>query len=252
MSTQPKILLFDIETAPNLAWVWGKYEQDVIEFEREWYILCYAYKWLGEKRTYTVGLPEFKTYKKDREDDKELVTSLWKLFDEADVIIAHNGNSFDIKKANARFLEHGLCPPSSYQQIDTKLVAKRYFKFDSNKLDDLGRHLKAGQKLSTGGFALWKGCMNGDIKAWQKMLKYNKQDVVLLEEVYLKLRGWMTNHPNLNVLKKTVFNCPICGSVNVNKQGTRATKTGLMQRFHCRDCGGWCQGKTEGVKGVLR
>lgn len=237
-----KVLIYDIETAPNLGFIWGKYEQNVIEYDREWYILCFAYKWLGERTVHAVGLPDFKTYKKDPEDDRELVAALYKLFDEADVVIAHNGDSFDQKKAHARFVYHNMTPPSPYKQIDTKKVAKRYFNFNSNKLDDLGEHLKLGRKVDTGGFALWKGCMNGDKKAWNKMLKYNKQDVALLEKVYLRMRPWIQNHPSLALMDNRPEACPRCKSTRIVKEGSRTyRKTGTVQRYRCQGCGGWLE-----------
>src|ERR1044072_2516292 len=102
-----KILLFDIETAPSLGYVWGKWEQDVLDFKREWYMLCFVAKWLDKKGMITGALTDFKTYKKDPENDRELVKQLWHLFDEADILIAHNGDQFDVKKANARFTYYG-------------------------------------------------------------------------------------------------------------------------------------------------
>jgi len=243
-----KILLFDIETMANLAWVWGKYEQNVIDYEMEWYMLCFAYKWLGEKQTHVVGLPDFSSYKKNKEDDKKLITALWDLFNEADVIVAHNGDAFDIKKANARFLYHGLTPPEGYKTVDTKLVAKRYFQFNSNKLDDLGQLLGLGRKIDTGGFELWKGCALGDMASWKKMMNYNKQDVVLLEKVYLKLLPWMVNHPNLNLLNGTLCSCSNCASTNLQKRGFSITRTAKRQRYQCMDCGAWNLGKSESVK----
>lgn len=246
MNKEPKILLYDIETMANLAYVWGKYEQDVVAFEKEWYMLCFAYKWLGEKKTHVVSLPDFKSYKKDKTDDKELVTELWKLFNEADIIIAHNGNSFDQKKSQARFIANGLPRPSPYKQIDTKLVAKRSFSFNSNKLDDLGKLLGCGQKLKTGGFDLWLGCASGDKKAWKLMTDYNKQDVILLEQVYLKLRGWDSQHPNVSLLKENTCGCPNCGSFNSQKRGYNISKGKnsiiKKQRYMCTDCGAWYQG----------
>lgn len=173
-----KILLFDIETSPNLGYVWGKWEQDVVSFKEYWYIICFSYKWLNEKETHVVALPDFKTYKKDKTDDAELCKKLWELFNEADVIIAHNGDQFDIKKSNARFIKHHFDPPSFYKTIDTKKVAKKYFKFDSNKLDDLGDYFKIGRKLQTGGFNLWLGCLSNDKKSWNIMKEYNKQDTM--------------------------------------------------------------------------
>ncbi len=180
MINKPKILLFDVETAPNLSYTWGKWEQDVIAFKNEWYLMSFAWKYLGDKKTQVLSLADFPGYKKNPTDDRLLVRALWSHFDNADVIIAHNGDAFDIKKANARFVYHKLVPPSPYKQIDTKKVAKKYFNFNSNSLNDLGQYFKIGKKLSTGGFDLWLGCMAGDKASWKTMCEYNKQDVELL------------------------------------------------------------------------
>lgn len=234
-----KILLFDIETAPSLGYVWGKWEQNVIEFERDWYILSFACKWLNGKKTAVCSLPDFKGYKKNPEDDKLLVAVLWKLFNEADIIIGHNGDAFDIKKANARFLTHGLLPPSPYKTVDTLKLARKYFKFDSNKLDDLAKSLNIGRKENVGGFATWKGCMTGDKKSWKKMTSYNKMDVELLEKVYNKLKPWSNNHPNVALLNGKTNSCPICGSDKVQRRGYSITKTNKFQRIQCQSCSGW-------------
>jgi uncharacterized protein YprB with RNaseH-like and TPR domain len=234
---KPKILVFDIETTPNLGYVWGKWQQDVIEYKTEWTMLCFAYKWLGEKKTIAVGQNKF--------SEEILVRRLHSLFEEADIVIAHNGNSFDVKMCNAKFIEFGLDPPSFYKSIDTKLVAKRYFRFNSNKLDDLGNLLGLGRKIQTGGFQLWTGCMAGDKKSWDLMLKYNKQDVVLLEKVYLKLRPWMDNHPAINLLVDKSDACPKCGGGPLHKRGTvKYNKTTVVQRYQCQNCGGWSQSRT--------
>lgn len=228
--------MFDIETTPNLGYVWGKWQQDVIEYETEWTMLCFAYKWLGERKVVAVGQNKF--------SEEILVRRLHSLFEEADIVIAHNGNSFDVKMCNAKFIEFGLDPPSFYKSIDTKLVAKRYFRFNSNKLDDLGNLLGLGRKIQTGGFQLWTGCMSGDRKSWDLMLKYNKQDVVLLEKVYLKMRPWMDNHPALNLLVDNLDACPKCGKGPLHKRGSRKyNKTTVVQRYKCTNCGGWSQAK---------
>lgn len=205
-------------------------------------MLSFSAKWLDEKTTHVYGLPDFSLYKKDKTNDRELVKKLWQMFEEADVVIAHNGDEFDIKKANARFAFHKLQPPAPYMKIDTKKVAKRYFKFESNKLDDLGQHLGVGRKGETGGFELWLGCIKGDEKSWKKMKEYNKQDVILLEKIYLELRPWMTNHPNVNVFDDSATSCPICSSHKLQRRGFSASRTGKRQRLQCTDCGGWSSG----------
>lgn len=241
MVVKPKkarILLYDIETAPNLAYVWGKYEQDVIAYEDEWHMLSFAYKWLGEKRTHVMALPDFKkTYKKDKTNDVELVKALHALFSEADIVIAHNGNAFDQKKTNARMIQHGLTPPVPYKQIDTRNVARKYFKFNSNRLDDLGESLEVGRKVKHPGFEMWLGCMAGHNKSWDQMKKYNKQDVVLLEKVYEKMRPWIGGHPSLSLMEGNILACTHCGSEDLIKTGTYYTMVNQFQIWRCKACG---------------
>ena len=129
-----KILYYDIETAPNLSYVWGHFEQNVIEHEREWYLLCVSYRWEHENKTQVCALVDFPdTYAKDPENDVHVAKKLWDLLDEADIVIAHNGDRFDMRKANARFVYHNLGPVSPVKQIDTLKSARRYFMFNRFK-----------------------------------------------------------------------------------------------------------------------
>src|ERR1700733_5194536 len=185
-----KIAFVDIETAPSLGYVWAKWETNVIDFKKDWYMLSYAVKWAHENRVIVRGLCDYPGYKSNVEDDSKLVTDLWKVFDEADILIAHNGDSFDILKANTRFILHKLPPPSPYKTIDTLKVARAAFKFDSNKLDDLGHYFGIGRKLPHTGFHLWMGCMKGDPASWKLMKRYNGHDVELLEKLYYLVRAW--------------------------------------------------------------
>ncbi len=223
-----------------MGYAWDVYNRHggrhIIEVQSQWYILSYAFKWLGEKNITTRCLPDYPSWKKDREDDASLVRELHGLFDEADVIVAHNGTRFDERKSNARFIAHGLSPPSPFQSIDTLKIARKHFAFDSNKLDDLGKYLGVGRKLPNTGKALWLGCMAGDKRAWEDMRKYNAQDVALLERVYLKLRPWSISHPNLNNYTRK-DGCPVCQSDKTRAFGWRYLKSGRRQRYVCRPCG---------------
>lgn len=232
----------------NLVYTWELYEQDVIKVIKPWHILSFAYKWLGEKTVHAFSLPDFSGYNKNKEDDKAICLRLWKLFNEASVVIAHNGTQFDVKKSMARFLVHGLPPPKPFKQVDTRVIAKKYFRFNSNKLDSLGEMLGIGKKLSTGGFDLWLGCARGDKKAWKIMVEYNKQDVVLLEKVYLKMLPYIQGHPNFNVLNGTSEQCPNCGG-DTQRRGFAVNRVAKLQRFQCKECGAW---SSKPLKGVLR
>ena len=237
-----KVLFYDIETAPNLAYVWGHYDQNVVRQYREWYVLCFSYKWEGQKSTKVVSLPDFpEIYAANPENDIAVVGALWKLFDEADIVVAHNGDRFDMRKANARFAYHGLTPPTMPLQVDTLKVARRYFMFNSNKLGDLGEHLGLGNKEATGGFELWAGCMRGDEKSWRIMKRYAKQDVDLLQDVYERLRPWMTNHPNRALIDGRPHACPSCGHDELIRRGNRSTKVAQYVQYQCKGCGSYCR-----------
>jgi len=237
-----KILLYDCETSPNISYTWfGTHEVDVIEQVEEGHILSFAYKWLGEKTTKSYCLTDFKGNKEVQK--KKLIEKLWDIFNEADVVVAHNATQFDIKWANRSFVLHGLTPPSPYKVVDTLTLARSKFKFNNNRLNSLGKYLGLGEKVDTGGFDLWKRGMSGDKKAFKLMSKYNRNDVVLLEKVYLRLRPYITTHPNMNL---EYDECPMCKSKNIIKQGSHTLVGGYKKdQFQCNDCGRWFSGKSK-------
>lgn len=238
-----KILAFDIETSPIISYNWGVWEQNAIKIVKDWHILCFAYQWVGEKEIHYV--------KGNGKDDKSVAKALWKLFDEADVVMAHNGNDFDIKKARARFIHHGLTAPSPFKSIDTKVIAKRIFGFNFNSLNEVAKYLGCPfLKLDTGGFSTWEGCMADDQKAWEKMIRYNKRDVKVLVWIYNKLKSYMPNHPNMNLVDAKAKACPTCKSTNIQKRGIGYTSLGSHQRYACNNCGSWSRGLNSRTKEV--
>jgi hypothetical protein len=235
LKNTPRILLFDLETFPNLYYSWRLWEGrtlDTLEFS---YVCCFSAKWLNGKHI-TKALPDYSGNQEAQEYG--LLSDLWKLVDEADIIIAHNGRAFDFGRMNSQFIKHGFNPPSPAQKIDTKRVAKEVFGFDSNSLDGLCQFMGLGHKMDTGGYELWRSCMAGDPKAWARMKKYNTHDVVLLEKLYLKLRPWMPKHPNVTLFKDR-GQCPKCGAEKLWSRGIYRSATREYQRYQCTECGGW-------------
>lgn len=223
------------------------YETNVVAVKNPTYMLSFSYKMLGDNKVHCYCLPDFPGYKKNKQDDSKLLEQLWRMMDESDIIVAHNGDKFDIKKTNARFIINGMGPPSPCKSIDTLKIARASFGFDSNKLNDLAKYLNIGGKIPHTGMHLWLGCMNGDPASWKVMRKYNKHDVELLEQVYLKLRPWAKNHPNLNSYSHSIA-CPTCQSLNTQRRGLDKTLKRTYQRIHCQDCGAWFRG--EMIKGA--
>jgi hypothetical protein len=239
-----KIASFDIETFPIQAYTWGpKWEANLIKITEHVKLAGFSYKPLG-KAVKVYGAPDFKSY-------EDMVTALWEVFDEYDVLIAHNGKQFDIKQSNVFFIDVGLAPPSPYHILDTKLVAKRYFRFPSNSLNDLSDFFKVGQKLDTGGANLWFDCMAGKPEAWAKMKKYNRQDVILLEAIYLKMRPWMTNHPNFQAKSRQEAHCPNCTGSDFQKRGYGVNRKGKYPRYQCA-CGAWFSGPVDNSPGTSK
>jgi len=237
-----KVLLLDIETAPNKAYMWGMWQElrnsDMLI--DDWFIMCWSAKWLGKKEVMSGSVHTSSTYKINPENDKEIMIKLRELLNEADIVIAHNGNRFDCKKIRTRFILNNIKPSSPYRVIDTLTAARSQFAFTSNKLADLGKFLKVGEKIDTGGFKLWRDCLNGQKASWEKMVKYCKNDTVLLEKVYLKLRPFMKQHPSCALyMDATKPICPKCGSDNVWYQGFSYTSAGKYRRFQCKTCAGW-------------
>lgn len=239
-----KIIIYDIEITPKLGWFYPPdYETKALHIERDWHVMCFAWKELGKKKVHFHALNDYAGYEEDPYNDKELLLDLRKMLDDADVVIGHNSDKFDEKKANARFVYHGITPPSPYERIDTLKIARANFKFDSNRLNDLGEYLGLGTKKGSHK-DLWKDCIDGDKKAWKKMEQYNKQDIVLTEKVYLKIRGWAKVHPHMDKYRKKedVVVCKKCTSLNVIRRGYIAAASKWKRRYYCNECNTWFQG----------
>lgn len=232
-----KILILDIENAPALAYVWDCWNTNVgaSQLLSHKHIMSFAARWLGDNKTY---------YEDSRtKDDKNIVTSLVEFLSEADIVVAHNADRHDLPMINGRALVHGIRPPSPYHVVDTLKVARRQFKFPLNSLEYLAKALGCTPKQAHKkfpGFELWLECIKGNEQAWGEMRDYNIQDVLTLEEVYLKMRPWISNHPNVGVfsgLDTPV--CPKCNGTNLHFRGYAYTSVSKFHRFQCQDCGGW-------------
>ena len=139
---------------------------------------------------------------------------------------------------NREFLLQGLNPPSPYKDIDLLNTARGKFKFASNKLDYIAQELGVGQKTSHEGMPLWIECMSKNPKAWKLMKKYNCNDVILTEQVYDKLKGWIQIHPNHNIYSDGMV-CMNCGGKKLQRRGTSRTLAKTYVRVQCQSCGKW-------------
>jgi DNA polymerase elongation subunit (family B) len=229
----PRILFLDIEVAPNIATVWDIWNQNIgiNQLQETSYVLCWSAKWKDNKEVMFDSV--------QKSGKQGVIKSIWKLIDEADIIIHYNGKRFDIPTLNKEFLLYKMRPPRPYQQIDLYQTVKTKFRFVSNKLAYITKQLGLKGKIKTD-HQLWLDCMSGDKKAWKKMEMYNRRDVTELQDVYNIILPWITNHPNIGMFTdKADLACTNCGSTHLQSNGYRVAKSHRYKRYQCQDCGTW-------------
>ena len=232
LNRPPRVLTLDIETAPALAFVWQLFDvtvsvSQIVEPSR---VLCYAGKWLGDKRTTCVS--EF------HDGKKVMVQTMWDMLNEADIVVGYNHVRFDIPHMNREFMLAGLVPPSPVQHIDLLTVMRRNFKMMSNKLGYVTDAVGLETKLDTGGQALWNQVMAGDRAAWDKFRRYNIQDVVITEQLFTLLAPWIKS-PHAGLWTGDMSSCYACGSTRLVAHGVTRSKTMAWPLTQCADCGAW-------------
>lgn len=234
----PKILLFDLESAPSLVATFGRWNVNIgpdSVVQEGGYIISACFKFLGDAKV-------TKLVQTSNEavvgDDSRIVAELYEAFEQADIVVGHNAKRFDVPLFKTRLIANNMPPHKTVKVLDTLVIAKT-LKFNSNKLDSLGNYLDVGRKIPTEGMTLWLGCMQGKRESLSKMLKYNEQDVLLLEKVYMQLRAFDTNPTNLGLYHNDeVARCPACGSKHLTPTGNSVyTSVSEFTEVCCDDCG---------------
>lgn len=236
-NTGPRVLAWDIETSPNIGYVWSLWKQNISlsQLKERGEIMSFAARWIDEpaENIMFYGGPKKSDYRK-------MVKAAFKLFDEADALVSWNGKGFDTRWMQRAFLLEGLGRPSAHREIDLMLETKKHFRFVSNKLQNVSQELGLAGKVQHGGFELWVRCLRGEQAAWDEMREYNEQDVHLLVDLYERLLPWIDSHPNRNLFSDEE-GCPRCpaGPDALKPRGFRLTNVGAFQRYRCSECGSW-------------
>lgn len=243
MTYRHRILLFDIENAPMLSYIWQlrtDYVSPTFVTKRS-FLLSWAAKWADQK---TVKSDVLDTHEAKRQDDRRIVKSLGDLVRQADIVVAHNSDRFDVPVLAGRLLQLDEEPLGPVRTIDTLKLAKRTFKLASNRLDFIARAVGVETKIDTS-FDLWERCYRGESNALKQMRRYNKQDVVVLEQVFDRLKPHAKGLPRLvdgGYEGERV--CPYCGEESLQKRGYHRTNASTFQRWHCQECGRWSRSRS--------
>lgn len=199
-------------------------------------ILCFGYKFQGDKAVSCVNAWDFKGFKSNPNNDEGVCKFISNLMKDVDVIVTQNGKRFDIPVINTRLAKYGLPPiTKSIKHIDTKKVFKSNYAAYDNKLDTIANTFGCETKLENGGWNLWMDMYKNKESSKRLMEKYCKQDVNVLEQVFNKLMPVIKGLPNLST--EGLISCPKCGSKKLQKDGMKNLKTGTYQRYQCVSCG---------------
>lgn len=230
-----RVLLLDLEISPTLAAVWGLFNQNIniTNITGSSQVLSWAAKWRGsdEVEYSSLGMTS----------RRKMIVELYKLLNEADVVVTYNGDRFDLKILNQEFMMLRLDPPRPYKSVDLLKVMKNRFRGTSNKLDYWLKHLGLGSKVQHRGMQLWLDCMNKVPGSFEEMEEYNIGDVVELEKLLERVLPWIHNFPNHSAFHEAHV-CPKCGSVHLQKRGFTFSNTLKYQRYQCKSCGDWSRG----------
>ena len=236
---EPKILCLDLEISPMLAYTYEAYEGNVLKIKVQPQIVSFAYSWQNEKQIHVRSLPDYPGYTPGilKLDDKKIVTELHEIMHKADMIYGHNIRAFDLKHARARFLVHNLKVSKKWITEDTLIIARKYFKFPKNNLNEITEVLGIGTKTKVKHSDVIWDCIDGDMKAWEAMQAYVKQDIVITKSLYSRIAPWHETHYNLNLFRRKGNSCTLCGSTHVHSEGPRYNKFTISERFSCLKCG---------------
>ena len=230
-----RVLVLDVETLPLVGYAFNPWSTDITlaHLIKDFCILSYSAKWLGDDKIISDVLTPKEAVSRN---DKRILQGVWKLLEKSTVVVTHNGKRFDMRKLNARFWENKMGKPSSYKVIDTLVEAKKVFGLTYNSVTAIAKLIGADKKLDTS-FGLWAECDNGVAESLQYMREYNEQDVYTQEEIYVKMRGWIENHPDLRMYNNLVDVCPACLGGNHEEIGLYYAKNKKYVEHRCADCG---------------
>jgi len=229
-----KRLFFDIETSPNIVYSWRigynlNITPDCIINERA--IICISYKWENEETIHSL------TWDKNQ-SDKQMLIDFLKVANQADEMIAHNGDRFDIKWIRTRCIFHRIPMFPNYKTLDTLKKAKSGFNFNSNKLDYIAQYLGVGAKVKHSGFDMWKNVMANDKEAMSEMVHYCEGDIIVLEDVFLTMQNYIKQNTHAGVLNNNLkYSCPCCSSEQITLIKNNVTTMGTIKRLiECNNC----------------
>jgi hypothetical protein len=230
----PRVGVIDCETLPAVVYTFSLWDQNIgiEQIISDISLLSWAGKYLNESKIYSDILTKEEAPEKS---DRRIAQSCWNFVSTCDVIIGHNWSGFDGRILNNLFLQYNL-PPLKYVTVDTLAIAKQSFRWTSNKLAFINDKLGIRNKYTNEGFTLWRKCHEGNQEALDEMLKYNIGDILATESLFYRVRPYVKNF-NVSLYNEIEeYQCPVCGSIELESEGFYYTSAGKYESVRCQKC----------------
>jgi hypothetical protein len=235
------VLVYDIETAPGEVYAFSPKIRfaPYSQWKRYPFMLQWSAAWLsgGKVIAETVTPEEVRN-----RDDSRIVDSIATLMRSADIVLAHNGDNFDIPWVRGRTWIHDLEPLGPIASIDTRKLSAFNFAQPHNNLDALIDQKLGRRKIKTD-FSWWtdiiESAESGDDEACRKalsrMLRYCRKDTHDLRDLFQTMIPHVSRLPRLVDTNEAMI-CPFCGHDDLQKRGKKRTAAYTYQRYQCNNC----------------
>lgn len=236
-----RVLFWDIETSPMEVWTYAIGQNIAIspsQIEHESKITSIAYMFEGDK------FPKYLEWEfKDGEGDDELMLKKFvSVLDTADIVVAQNGDRFDLTTFYWRLNELKLPPPENeIITLDTLKLSRRVFRSPSHKLDYRSKVYGFGGKIKQD----MGDCIavaKGDSKKQKERVRYNIKDVLDLRRLFWReINYYFIPKQIAKLLKNYIYEKrPFCKKCEVKRRKkydvSSVEKTDMHIQYKCRNC----------------
>lgn len=171
--------------------VQGVFDLETYTLDRNWGVLLVASVLIhrgAAPEVHTLTLRDYPGWPDRRGDDGQLAEDFAKKLDECHILIAHNGNRFDVPWMRTLALKHGF-QWREKKLVDPCALAWKRYKLSNNSLQTVANFLGLGQKMPLAESVWRDAILNNDDEAWQLLKTRCESDVTILNAIAAKVVG---------------------------------------------------------------
>ncbi len=124
-------------------------------------------------------------------NDKKLCNAIARRLEDFDILIGYYSLNFDLPLLNARLIKWGLKPLDERFHVDVYRLVKKGINTHSRRLATVSHFFGIEGKDAVDPEAWVQAAYDGDSKAMRKIIEHNKQDVIVLEKTFEKVKHKM-------------------------------------------------------------